>query len=38
MFFRFAGETNACERFFVQVKENKRGNKFYVSVFPVDKE
>jgi hypothetical protein len=32
--YRFKGMVNNNEIFFVQVKENNRGNKFLISIFP----
>ena len=34
---RFAGKTKSGEIFYVQVREDRRGNKYLMSIFPDDK-
>lgn len=34
IFYRFAGMTKERELFFVQIKENKKGEKYFMSCFP----
>jgi len=33
--FRFKGQTRGGINFFVQIKENKKGQKHFLSVFPL---
>jgi len=35
MLYRFTGQTQNGDSFFVQIKENKRKQKYFMSVFPV---
>ncbi|MEF3692337.1 MAG: hypothetical protein V3574_04775 [Candidatus Moraniibacteriota bacterium] len=34
VFYRFAGMTKERELFYVQIKENKKGEKYFMSCFP----
>ena len=34
---RFTGKTKSSEVFYVQIRENRRGNKYLMSIFPDDK-